>query len=279
MTRGAALHIEQRVVPGVADLAGEQAEGIDAGAVLDTENVAGILAREVGPVALRFETEDEGAALPAIANLAAGDGASRIMASLGRGGGEADSLVPALVRRTVASVGTDVEAAPIVDCGDNRRALVYGRAARSAALAWVAMAASEIAPSADAIFQFMSAPNQSINCDAQLYLWMRDTLYQPTGPLSLFFPHRHPLATPAFVVQSLVVVYRRSGAEKLRGDPSEQGVLRVQKIGFCRRALAGGCVSASALTSWPRVTGGQGRKITSGRHLSSSDADSWYPRS
>src|SRR3954453_11329471 len=78
---GAALHVKQCAVPGVADLAGEQAESIDTGAVRDTEHGAGVPAGEVCPVALCFEAEYEGAALPAITDLAAGDGPRRARAA------------------------------------------------------------------------------------------------------------------------------------------------------------------------------------------------------
>src|SRR3954468_20544735 len=47
---GAALHVKQRVIPGVADLAGEQAESIDTGAVGDAGHGAGTPAGEVRPV-------------------------------------------------------------------------------------------------------------------------------------------------------------------------------------------------------------------------------------
>src|SRR5258708_17890732 len=78
--RSTALDVEQGVVPGVADLAGEQAEGIDLGAVGGT-NVegrdAGVGAAEVRPVALRFNAEHERAALPAIADLTTDRAAGR----------------------------------------------------------------------------------------------------------------------------------------------------------------------------------------------------------
>src|SRR5207245_6064531 len=67
----AALHVEQHVVPGVADLACDQAESVDLGAVaLCREENADIVAGEVGPVALAFEAEHPAGGLPAIADLA-----------------------------------------------------------------------------------------------------------------------------------------------------------------------------------------------------------------
>src|SRR3954469_938010 len=123
---GAALHVKQCVIPGVADLAREQAESIDAGAVRDAGYGAGVPAREIGPVALCFEAEHEGAVLPAITDLAAGDGARRVMAAFRNAGRETNSLVPAIARRAIAAVGANVEAAPIIDRRDHRRRLGVG---------------------------------------------------------------------------------------------------------------------------------------------------------
>ena len=67
----AALEIQQRGVPGVTDLAGEQAE-----ASIASVGIAGVgcvAAPQAGPVALGFETEHPGSRLPAIAELSAGE--------------------------------------------------------------------------------------------------------------------------------------------------------------------------------------------------------------
>src|SRR5262249_5369424 len=68
----AALHVEQDVAPGVADLTGDQTEGIDLGTVTgadQTEDRAGVVAGEVGPVALALDAEHPSGRLPAIADL------------------------------------------------------------------------------------------------------------------------------------------------------------------------------------------------------------------
>src|SRR5262249_33996458 len=74
----AALHITEPVVPGPADLAGQQAERIDPGLIGETSNCergasqqVDVAALEVGPVALAFEAEPPVLHLPAIADLAA----------------------------------------------------------------------------------------------------------------------------------------------------------------------------------------------------------------
>src|SRR6202012_4943262 len=68
---GAALDIEQGIIPGIADLAGEQAERIDprtvAGGASGEE--ADIRSREISPVALSFQAEHGRAGLPAVADL------------------------------------------------------------------------------------------------------------------------------------------------------------------------------------------------------------------
>ena len=83
-----------------------------------------IAAAEVCPVALAFNTEHPGAGLPAIADLATGRAAARIMATFvgdeHAGGGH---CIPALAARTPATVGADVETAPVIDRGDHRRRL------------------------------------------------------------------------------------------------------------------------------------------------------------
>src|SRR4029077_1541529 len=118
--RSAALHVEERVVPGITDLTGEQAKRIDARLVGDTSDQrARIAALQIGPVALRFETEHEGAGLPAITDLTTGNAAGRIMATFRSGAGE----VPAIVARTPTTVGADVETAPVIHSGDHRRRL------------------------------------------------------------------------------------------------------------------------------------------------------------
>src|SRR5712675_1473718 len=80
----AALEVEQRVVGGVTNLTGEQAERIDARLVLECrEGEADIAALEVRPVALCFQTEHPGAGLPADTELTARRAAGRVMATFG----------------------------------------------------------------------------------------------------------------------------------------------------------------------------------------------------
>ena len=82
VNRGAALDVEQGVVPGVADLAGEQAERIDLRSVgeagTEQADIASLSGRPSRP-ALRGRTPRS--ALPAIADLAAGDAAGGVMAA------------------------------------------------------------------------------------------------------------------------------------------------------------------------------------------------------
>src|ERR1700738_4856568 len=128
--RGAALYVKQSVVPGVADLAGEQSESVDFGLVREESHggqEAAVDALEVSPVALRFEADHEGAGLPAIADLTTGGATGRIMATFsadecaGRG-----YAVPAIARQPPAAVGADVEAAPVIDRSDHRGRLGVG---------------------------------------------------------------------------------------------------------------------------------------------------------
>jgi len=104
---GAALHVEQHVVPGVANLAGEQTERIDTAVIAEGRKCeAGITASEVGPVALRFEAKHPVGGLPAVADLTADGAAGRIVATFsdnenaGRG-----REVPALAAGAPAAVG------------------------------------------------------------------------------------------------------------------------------------------------------------------------------
>src|SRR5207248_2782209 len=70
--RSTTLHVEQHVVEGVADLAGEEAERTDVRFIVESGcNDAAVAAPEVGPVALAFDAEHPGACLPAIAELTA----------------------------------------------------------------------------------------------------------------------------------------------------------------------------------------------------------------
>src|SRR5205814_1145280 len=117
----AALHVEQHIVEGIADLAGEEAERADAGFAREGGiEKADAAALEVGPVALAFEAEHPSASLPAIADLAAGRAAGRIVAAVTAVERATRHIIPALVARSPAAVGADVETAPVVDRGDDR---------------------------------------------------------------------------------------------------------------------------------------------------------------
>src|SRR5205807_1222964 len=110
--------VEQHIIEGVTDLAGEQSERIDLGAVGDAaESRAHVGASQVSPIALGLKPEYPGAGLPAITELTTGDAAGRIMRALRRK--RRANEIPLLAARSPAAVGTDVEAAPIIDRGDH----------------------------------------------------------------------------------------------------------------------------------------------------------------
>src|SRR5436190_2805697 len=130
--RDATLHVAEDVVPGVANLAGDHAEGIDLRAVGDVaEGEAEVGTGEVGPVALAFKTEHPVAGLPAIADLtadgAAACGVAAFMESRSNHGANVVVDVPALVGPAAAAVHADVEARPVVGREDRcRRLAVIG---------------------------------------------------------------------------------------------------------------------------------------------------------
>jgi hypothetical protein len=108
---GAALHVDQDAVPGIADLAGEQTEAVDlAGVGLAGEQETGAAAFEIRPVALRFQAEDQRRHLPAIADLATDRSAGRVVAAF-----VAEAVrVPVEAAGRATAVDTDVEATPVV---------------------------------------------------------------------------------------------------------------------------------------------------------------------
>jgi hypothetical protein len=84
--RGAALNVEQSVVPGVSYLAGEQAEGVHPGPINESgEQEAHVVAAKIGPVTLCFEAKHPTAGLPAVADLTTDDAATRFVTALGHG--------------------------------------------------------------------------------------------------------------------------------------------------------------------------------------------------
>src|SRR3954447_17296233 len=122
---GAALHIPKDVVPGIPDLAGEQAERFNLGIVSPSGNeTANIRSLQISPVALRFEAEHPTGALPTITNLTANHSAGRIVTTFTEGGydsctGEVRNI-PALVAPSPTPVCADIEAAPVVDRSHHR---------------------------------------------------------------------------------------------------------------------------------------------------------------
>src|SRR6202022_4722096 len=134
--RGAALDIPENVIPGVPDLAGEQAQRVDLALVGygGTKEQAGIRTLQAGPITLGFEAEDPRRGLPAVADLATGDAAAGVVATFERRRHNRHTGivrdVPALVAPATTAVETDVETAPVVDGGDHRRRGLGGGAGR-----------------------------------------------------------------------------------------------------------------------------------------------------
>src|ERR1700740_1862570 len=120
--RGAAFHVEQGVVPGVADLTGDQPKCIETRAVeVGHKEATCIAATEISPVTLAFDAPHPTACLPAIAELATDRAARRVMATF-RPRQIAKNIcykVPAIARGTTAAVDADIKAAPVVDHGDH----------------------------------------------------------------------------------------------------------------------------------------------------------------
>src|SRR3979490_2981821 len=122
----AALYVKQHIVPSVADLTSEQPKRIDLGTVTDRrEEQAEIVASEISPVALRFQTEHPRGCLPAIADLTTSRAAGCVMTTFpersNRNACGRCSEIPALAARSPTAVGADGEAAPIINRGDHRK--------------------------------------------------------------------------------------------------------------------------------------------------------------
>src|SRR6202007_2417348 len=87
------------------------------------EQQAGVGAREVSPVALRFQAEHPRTGLPAVTDLATDRAARGVMATFrdrkdGSAGGRRAG--PAIVARTPAAGDNGVENAPIIHTRDHR---------------------------------------------------------------------------------------------------------------------------------------------------------------
>src|SRR5258708_34009911 len=117
---GAALHIPKDVVPGIPDLAGEQAERFDLGIVGPSGNEnADIRSLQISPVALRLQSEHPTGALPTVANLTANHSAGRIVTTFTEGGHDSCSGelrdIPALVARSPPPVRAHGPTSPFLN--------------------------------------------------------------------------------------------------------------------------------------------------------------------
>ena len=80
--RRAALYVEQRLIPGVADLAGKEADAIGFGARGEPRiDEADALAAEIRPIALGFQAKHPLTGLPTIADLAADEATGPLAAA------------------------------------------------------------------------------------------------------------------------------------------------------------------------------------------------------
>ena len=128
--RRPALHIREHIVPGVADLAGEETDRIDLGLVQERHAAegadrAGVGPVQIGPVALGLHAEHPVGRLPTIADLTADQAPRRVVTT--QPGRHRNAAGPTIVARCAAGVETDIEAAPIIEWRDHRRRLCVGR--------------------------------------------------------------------------------------------------------------------------------------------------------
>src|SRR3984893_14557122 len=104
----AALHIPKHAVPGITDLASEQAQRIDRRSVgRPGNNLARVRSTQIGPVALCFQTEHHGAAQPTVTDLAAGDRTTCVVTAFSDGrinrNSEGARNIPAVVAPATAA--------------------------------------------------------------------------------------------------------------------------------------------------------------------------------
>ena len=112
----AALYVEQRLIPGVADLAGEEADAIGRGARGERRiDEADALVAEIRPIALGFHAKHPLIGLPAIADLAADEATGPLAAARSEGYAKHINEIPAVAALTPAAVAADIEAAPVVN--------------------------------------------------------------------------------------------------------------------------------------------------------------------
>src|SRR3954454_24301550 len=109
--RRAALQVEQRCVPGVTDLAGEQANatGFGAGGERRIDEADALIA-EISPIALSFQAENELIGLPAITELTADKSSGAIATTRSDGYTSPVDEIHAVVVLTPAAIGANVEA-------------------------------------------------------------------------------------------------------------------------------------------------------------------------
>src|SRR3954454_15929490 len=121
--RRAALHVEQRCVPGVADLAGEKADATGFGASGERWiDEAEALVAEISPIALRFQAENKLTSLPAITELATDEASGALAAALSDGYTSGVKEIHTVVDLTPAAISANVKAGPIVNHrSDHRR--------------------------------------------------------------------------------------------------------------------------------------------------------------
>src|SRR6478736_9090499 len=119
--RRAALEVEQRRVPGVADLAGEQADAIGFGAGRESRvDQADARVAEIRPIALSFQTEHPVAGLPAVADLAAGDASGSIAATVSEVKASHIKEIHTVAALSPAAIAADIEPGPVVNRGHHR---------------------------------------------------------------------------------------------------------------------------------------------------------------
>ncbi len=112
---GAALYVQQRCIPGVADLAGKEADAIGFGASGERRiDQADARVVEIRPIALGFQAKHPLIGLPAITDLAAEEAPGPPAAGLTEGS-QIVSEIHAVVALAPAAVGADIKAGPVVN--------------------------------------------------------------------------------------------------------------------------------------------------------------------
>ena len=122
--RRTALYVEQRCVPGVADLAGEEADTIGFGASGDEARTGKLIEKraearvaEIRPIALCFQAKHPLVGLPTVADLAADETSGPRAAAVSEAKDTKTIEIQAAVALTPAAIAADVEAGPVVNRG------------------------------------------------------------------------------------------------------------------------------------------------------------------